>query len=377
MPPGAYAALTRRQFVAGTLWAGAAGTFAVGCDGSPGSSAGLGSGGAGAGGSGSGGSVSPGGSGGGAGGGAGGGGAGVDAAGGAAGDGAATPADGADGPTANDGPSSVAPGTIIDAHAHFWNRGGDVKLPPDLERVAKPLGVTGVVAIEASADLTQNDFVLGLAANDTFLVGYSGRGSIGTPGFATLIRKYAADQFFRGVRIGDAPFMQAANSDAVFSDMKLLADMDLHVEGLIQPGTLPAITALAPRLPTLRIIVDHVAGMTYNGGAVPPAFIANMTAAGAHPNVYCKVSALAEGTGNKTGTAPKDPGFYAPLLDEVWKAFGDDHLLYASNWPVCLRAATYDTVFGIAKGYVSTKSQEAAEKFFARNALAAYKWIAR
>ena len=86
---------------------------------------------------------------------------------------------------------------------------------------------------------------------------------------------------------------------------------------------------------------------------------------------------MAEGTGNKTGTAPKDVGFYAPLLDEVWKAFGDDRLLYASNWPVCLRAATYDTVFGIAKGYVTGKGQEATEKFFARNALAAYKWIAR
>jgi L-fuconolactonase len=300
-----------------------------------------------------------------------GGGAGVDAA----GDDAATQADRAD-VSATDA-RSVAPGTIIDAHAHFWNRGGDIKQPPDLERVAKPLGVTGVVAIEASGDIAQNDLILGLAANDPFLVGYSGILPLGTPEFATLVRKYAANRFFRGVRIRDAPFMQAAASNAVFSDLKLLADLDLHVEGLIQPGTLPAITALARRLPTLRIIVDHVAGVTYNGGAVPAAFIADLTAAGANQNVYCKVSALVEGTGNKTGTAPKDVAFYAPLLDEVWKAFGDDRLLYASNWPVCLRAATYDTVFGIAKGYVTGKGQEVAEKFFARNALAAYKWIAR
>jgi predicted TIM-barrel fold metal-dependent hydrolase len=243
--------------------------------------------------------------------------------------------------------------------------------------VAKPLGVTGVVAIEASPDIAQNDVILGLAANDPFLVGYSGLLPLGTPGFAALVRKYAANRFFRGVRIGDAPFMQAATSNALFSDLKLLADLDLHVEGLIQPGTLPAITALAARLPTLRIIVDHVAGVTYSGGPVPAPFIADLTAAGANQNVYCKVSALAEGTGNKTGTAPKDVAFYAPLLDEVWKAFGDDRLLYASNWPVCLRAATYDTVFGIAKGYVTGKGQEVAEKFFARNALAAYKWIAR
>lgn len=291
------------------------------------------------------------------------------------GDDAVALTDGADRP-GTDGPS-VAPGTIIDAHAHFWNRGGDVKQPPDLERVAKPLGVTGVVAIEASPDLAQNDVILGLAANDPFLVGYSGRLPLGTPQFAMLVRKYAASRFFRGVRVGDAPFMQAAGSAAIFADLKLLADLDLHVEGLIQPGTLPAITALAMRLPTLRIIVDHVAGMAYNGGAVPMAFINDLTAAGANPNVFCKVSALAEGTGNKNGTAPKDVAFYAPLLDEVWKAFGDDRLLYASNWPVCLRAATYDTVFGIAKGYVSSKGQAAADKFFARNALAAYKWISR
>jgi predicted TIM-barrel fold metal-dependent hydrolase len=209
------------------------------------------------------------------------------------------------------------------------------------------------------------------------MVGYSGRLPVGTPEFATLVRKYAGNRFFRGVRVADALFMQAAGSAAIFADLKLLADLDLHLEGLIQPATLPAVAALAVRLPSLRIIVDHIGGVAYNGGAVPAAFIDDLTAAGANPNVYCKVSALAEGTGNRNGTAPRDVAFYAPLLDEVWKAFGEDRLLYASNWPVCLRAATYDTVFGIAKGYVSGKGKEVADKFFARNALAAYKWIAR
>ena len=45
-----------------------------------------------------------------------------------------------------------------------------------------------------------------------------------------------------------------------------------------------------------------------------------MGAAAKHRHVYCKVSALVEGTGRRDGKAPRDVAFYEPVLDALWDA---------------------------------------------------------
>jgi predicted TIM-barrel fold metal-dependent hydrolase len=103
-----------------------------------------------------------------------------------------------------------------------------------------------------------------------------------------------------------------------------------------------------------------------------------MEACAAHKNVFCKVSALAEGaTEKKDGRAPTDTAYYVPLLDAVWNVWGEDRLIYASNWPVSERAASYADMLRVVAEYFSGKGKPAAEKFFAGNAKTAYKWIDR
>jgi len=65
------------------------------------------------------------------------------------------------------------------------------------------------------------------------------------------------------------------------------------------------------------------------------------------------------------------------VLDALWSIFGEDRLIYGSNWPVSERFGSYETVFNIAATYFCGKGETAAEKFFAGNAKAAYKWISR
>ena len=55
---------------------------------------------------------------------------------------------------------------------------------------------------------------------------------------------------------------------------------------------------------------------------------------------------MVEGASRGGGKAPTDVAFYKPYLDVVWDAFGDDRLIYGSDWPVCTQAATYDQVIG-------------------------------
>jgi len=69
--------------------------------------------------------------------------------------------------------------------------------------------------------------------------------------------------------------------------------------------------------------------------------------------------------------------FYTPMLDILWDAFGEDRLVYGSNWPVSDVGGDYAQVFAIVSEYFGAKGAQAREKYFWRNAKAAYKWIDR
>jgi predicted TIM-barrel fold metal-dependent hydrolase len=64
-------------------------------------------------------------------------------------------------------------------------------------------------------------------------------------------------------------------------------------------------------------------------------------------------------------------------LDVVWQAFGEDRVLYASNWPVCELGADYETVQRLAVDYALEKGKEAAAKFCSSNSKRAYRLVTR
>ena len=54
----------------------------------------------------------------------------------------------------------------------------------------------------------------------------------------------------------------------------------------------PARPPHAKKVPTLKILSNHVAGADIDGKAVDPTWAAALKQAATHPNVYCKVSGL-------------------------------------------------------------------------------------
>jgi L-fuconolactonase len=140
---------------------------------------------------------------------------------------------------------------------------------------------------------------------------------------------------------------------------------------------LPDVDRLAQLMPDLRLIINHEANVRIDGKQPPDGWIAGMKAAAKGNKVFCKVSALAEGAGNAEGKAPKETAFYQPVLDVLWNAFGEDRLIFGSNWPVSERYAAYGTIMGIVTGYFEGKGRGAVAKYFGRNSLKAYKWHKR
>lgn len=75
--------------------------------------------------------------------------------------------------------------------------------------------------------------------------------------------------------------------------------------------------------------------------------------------------------------APEDQDFYLLVLNVLWDAFGADRLMYVSNWPVCDTHSDHDTVQSLTRGFFASKGEEALEKFWWKNAKAAYKYVER
>jgi L-fuconolactonase len=63
---------------------------------------------------------------------------------------------------------------------------------------------------------------------------------------------------------------------------------------------------------------------------------------------------------------------FTPYLDVVVEAFGIDRIMYGSDWPVCLVAATYEQMKSIVDDRFSSFSKDEQEKFFGKNAIKFY-----
>jgi predicted TIM-barrel fold metal-dependent hydrolase len=77
------------------------------------------------------------------------------------------------------------------------------------------------------------------------------------------------------------------------------------------------------------------------------------------------------------GEVPKNAAFYKPRVDAIWDIFGEDHILYGSDWPNSDHLATYAETSKIVRDYVAPKGHAVCDKFFWKNSIAAYKWHRR
>lgn len=281
-----------------------------------------------------------------------------------------------------------APSPIIDAHTHFYDPtrpqgvpwpGKDDKLlyrrvlPEEFRKLVRPQGVTGAIVVEASPWLEDNQWLLDLAAKEPSIVGIVGNLDPLDGDFAKHVARFARNHRFRGIRIGHTALQKELNERRFRAAMNLLVEHDLELD--VNGGAeMPAdVARLARQSPELRIVINHAANVRLDGRAPPDAWLKGMRDAARSRHVFCKVSALVEGTGRNDGTAPGEVGFYRPVLDALWDIFGENRLIYGSNWPVSERFASYATVFRIVEEYFRAKGRRAWQKFTAENARDAYK----
>lgn len=279
---------------------------------------------------------------------------------------------------------------IIDCHTHFydptrpegipWPQKGTplyrTVLPKHLRELKQFRRVTGTVIVEASDRVEDNAWLLELAKDDPFIVGIVGHLDPAKPDFTKHVKRFAANPLFRGIRVSSS-LVDELLKKGTLHDLKLLADHDLALDVNGGPETPGIIAKLAQQLPTLRIVLNHIGNVRITSDAPPREWQEGIRAAAGHSNAFCKISALVEGAARDGKKAPGDLAFYKPYIDVVWNAFGNERVIYGSDWPVCESAADYDTMQRIVMEYAIARGTAATRQFCSLSAKRAYKWVER
>lgn len=276
----------------------------------------------------------------------------------------------------------VQPMQKIDSHQHFWHY-NTVKhewindamavirkdfLPADLQPVLQEHDIVGCIAIQADQTETETDFLLTLQKENDFIKGIVGWVDLRAKNIAERLeyyKKFNAIKGFRHVLQAEAPdFMLQPE---FLRGIASLNSFDFTYDILIFPNHLPAAITLVKQFPEQKFVIDHMAKPYIKAGLIGEWKCAMKNMA-QYPNVYCKISGMVTEADHQLWKQED----FTPYLDAVVEAFGTNRIMFGSDWPVCLVAASYDKMFRVVKNYFSSFSDTEQNNFFGNNAAAFY-----
>jgi predicted TIM-barrel fold metal-dependent hydrolase len=281
---------------------------------------------------------------------------------------------------------------IIDTHIHLfdpsrpegvpWPPADDTvrhktALPPRYRQLTEQLGVVGAIEVECSPWLEDNQWVLDVAEGDTIVVGTVGNLEPANPEFQAQLENLSNNALFRGIRYGN---LWGNNIRTQLDKPEFVEGLRaLSAKGLSLDTANPTVELLhdmvrvTDLVPDLRVIIDHLPKIVVSAEQQAP-YESALQELGARPRVFVKVSAVLL---ENNGTVAYELEPYRNTLDRIWDTFGEDRLLYGSDWPNSDGWGSYEQVLAVAREYFSEKSREAQEKYFWRNSVRAYGWVKR
>jgi L-fuconolactonase len=274
---------------------------------------------------------------------------------------------------------------IVDSHHHFWRVDrGDYHwmspsvgilhrdyLPDDLRPIIRRAGVDATVVIQAAQTEAETDFLLALAGESDFVLGVVGWLDFEDRDFPRKLEGLLRRPKFVGLR----PMLQDIQDDAyilrpaVLENLRRVASLDLAFDFLTYPRHLPHVLRALDEVPNLRAIVDHVskpsiADKKTEGWAQDIARVAQ------HEQVRCKISGMVTEANHDSWRLAD----LQPFVQHVFDSFGEDRVMFGSDWPVCLLAASYAEVLNALRTILDGQlSDDGMAKVFGQNAVDFYK----
>lgn len=274
----------------------------------------------------------------------------------------------------------------VDAHHHVWDlkvrdQPWTAGLPPlrrsfdfdDLCPHLRAHDIDGTVLVQTVSVAEETPELLYLAARRPAVLGVVGWVDLAAPGVAdelAALRAAPGGQRLVGIRhqVQGEPDPRWLCRPAVRRGLAAVAGAGLAYDLLITPEQLDAAIETVCALPGLGFILDHAAKPRIRHREIRPwrDLIGRLAR---HGNVTCKLSGLVTEADTAAWTAED----LCPFTDALLDAFGAQRLMFGSDWPVCLLAASYDQVISAAEELTAGLSAAERAAVFGGTAARAYR----
>jgi len=273
---------------------------------------------------------------------------------------------------------------IVDAHHHLWDLSvrdqdwitdppmGVIRrsfLEPDFIAAAPDVSTSVLVQTVCVPEETP-EFLAIAASSDVVgaVVGWTDLTSAAVGDALAELVDRPDGSWLRGIRhqVQSEPDPEWLCRKDVWHGLAQVGAAGLLYELLTVPHQLPAARRTVAALPQVQFVVDHCSKPAI--GSDPGEWAELVRSLAAHENVTCKLSGLVTEADWKSWSVADLRPYFEVVLD----AFGPERLMFGSDWPVCLLAATYDEWLDAARELVSELSPDEQAEIFSGTARRVY-----
>jgi L-fuconolactonase len=277
----------------------------------------------------------------------------------------------------------------IDSHHHLWDLSirpqewmvGDGMEPvkrnfgaADLRSAIAGTRIEKTILVHATTTLDETFELLALAEIDPTIIGVVGWLQIDSPSAIADCEKYlqaTGASYLKGIRdvAQDLPDSNYLAKPQSIATVQQLGKMGLTYDILTKTPELKAAIELVKACPDVQFVLDHISKPYIAKEEIEP-WKSLITQLASFDNVSCKISGMVtEAKWNIWKTED-----FAPYVDHIIDSFMPQRLMFGSDWPVALLAASsYSEVVQLAEKLTEKFTETENELFWAKNALSAYK----
>ncbi len=275
----------------------------------------------------------------------------------------------------------------IDSHHHVWDLSvreqgwmvGEALNPikknfsiNDLRQAVTGCGIDKTVIVQTVTNYDETPELLELADTDDFVAGVVGFLKIDAADAISYLDKYESKRGFKylvGIRdiAHDYEDVGYLSKPQVIKNVQELGKRGLVYDLLTKTPHMQAAIDLVKQCPDTQFVLDHISKPYIAKGEMQP-WANKLQELAGYKNVVIKVSGLFTEADWKSWKQED----FLPYLDHVTKSFTPERMMFGSDWPVCLLAATYRQSINLMEQYTMSFSNSEKNTFWAGTANRAY-----